>query len=474
MRYWMMEELMNAIQTVEAAALTDSFFSARRLSAGLEAVPEILEAVRTRGDAAIREQAARFDRANPEHLEISKQGLRLAEEKLKRENPELHAALCLSRDLALKFAARQRDSFDDFETELSPGLLTGQKTIPVERAGLYVPAGRFPLVSTVIMCSTPAKAAGVRETVLCTPPAPHPENPALPWADERILAAAAICGVDRVFAVGGAQAIAAMAYGTGSVPRVNVIVGPGNKYVAAAKKLVYGDVGIDFVAGPTEVMVIADDSANPSWVAADLLAQAEHDPDAQAVLVTASRKLAEAVEIELNALVAALPEGAAARTSLANNGRIVIVQALADAAAIANRKAPEHLELALDAGPVRDALEAAVRNYGSLFVGHRSAEVLGDYAAGLNHTLPTSGSAAFTGGLSVRHFLKTVTTLRTAEPARSPDREMSRADGTAAGAGGLAAGDLSGWRASVAAAETIALAEGLAGHALAARVRKDA
>jgi histidinol dehydrogenase len=420
--------------------------------------------VRARGNGAIRDQAARFDRANPETLEISAEALRAAGEKLKRDNPDLHDALCLSRDLALKFASRQRESFEDFEMELSPGLFTGQKTIPVERAGLYVPAGRFPLVSSVIMCSAPAKAAGVGEVILCTPPAPHPENPSLPWADERILAAAYLCGIDRVFAIGGAQAIGAMAYGTETVPRVNVIVGPGNKYVAAAKKLVYGDVGIDLVAGPTEVMVIADDSAHPDWVAADLLAQAEHDPDAQAVLVTASPELARKVQSAVTGLVAALPEGAAARSSFANNSCIIVVRDLADAAEIANRKAPEHLELALDPGAARDSLEAAVRNYGSLFVGHRSAEVLGDYAAGLNHTLPTSGSAAFTGGLSVRHFLKTVTTLR----AREDSSAGSLAK--AAGKGGADAG-MSGWAASVAAAEIIAEAEGLTGHALAARCR---
>ncbi len=454
---------MSAIKIVHAQDLNESFFSIQRLSGGLDEVPVILEAVRAHGDHGVRTYAAKYDRANPESFEISRESLKMAEGRLKEGNPSLYGALCLSRDLALKFATRQRDSFDDFEIELSPGLFTGQRTIPVERAGLYVPGGRFPLVSSVIMCATPAKAAGVGEIVFCTPPLPHPENPALPWADERVLAAASLCGIDRVFAIGGAQAIAAMAYGTESVPRVNVVVGPGNKYVAQAKKLVFGEVGIDLLAGPTEVMVVADDSAHPAWIAADLLAQAEHDPDAQAVLVTASERLARAVAAELAALVDSLPEGAAARKSLASNGTIVIVRELADAIAIANRKAPEHLELALDPGEERDAIEAEVRNYGSLFVGHRTAEVLGDYAAGLNHTLPTAGSALFTGGLSVRHFLKTVTTLRTAE------------DGLAAppaGGAGRSSDPLSGWRASVDAAETIATAEGLIGHALAARLRK--
>ncbi len=454
---------MNAIKIVSAKDLSESFFSIRRLAGGLEEIPVILEAVRTHGDKAIRTYAAKYDRANPASFEIPKEALTDAENRLHADNPELYEALCLSRDLALKFAKRQRDSFDDFETELSPGLFTGQRTVPVERAGLYVPGGRFPLVSCVIMCASPAKAAGVDEIAFCTPPVPHPSNPELPWGDEKILAAASLCGIDRVFAIGGAQAIAAMAYGTESVPRVNVIVGPGNKYVSQAKKLVYGEVGIDLLAGPSEVMVIADDTAHADWIAADLLAQAEHDPDAQAILVTASPALARAVQASLDSLVAAIPEGAVARRSLADHGVIIVVEKTEDAIAIANRKAPEHLELALAPGDLRDSIEAEVRNFGSLFIGHRTAEVLGDYAAGLNHTLPTSGSALFTGGLSVRHFLKTVTTLRTAE------------NGLAGSAnGGKTAPDvLAGWRASVAAAETIAEAEGLTGHALAARLRKE-
>ncbi len=435
-----------AIKILDFSDIPPSFFSPNRLSDGLEAVPLILEAVRKRGDAAVREYAAKFDRSNPETFEIPGSVLSGAEDRLKAGDRELYDALCLSRDLALEFARRQRDSFGDFILELSPGLMTGQRTIAVERAGVYVPAGRFPLFSSVIMGSMPARAAGVKEVILCTPPVAHASGE--PRADANIMAVASMCGIDRVFAVGGAQAIAAMAYGTETVPRVNVIVGPGNKYVAAAKKLVYGEVGIDLVAGPTEVMIIADDSANPAWVAADLLAQAEHDSEAQAVLVTASGALAAAVQAEVGTLVDALDEGAAARASFARYGCIILVKNLDEAAEIANRKAPEHLELALASGVALNNLEKKVHNYGSLFVGHLSAEVLGDYAAGLNHTLPTAGSASFTGGLSVRHFLKTVTTLRTNE-----------------------AGDLSGWEASTRAAERLALAEGLTGHALAARYR---
>lgn len=457
---------MNSISITKEEDLSESFFSSRRLADSVSVVPQVLEDVRQRGDIAIRDYAAKFDKANPYPFEISKSDLKACEEKLKITKPDFYKALCHSRDLAMQFAKKQRESFNNFDCELSPGLITGQRNIPVERAGVYTPAGRFPLFSSVIMGVVPAKAAGVKEVILCTPPMPHPaidcvdvnnlpkcgDYPSSPvWANENILAVASLCGVDRVFAVGGSQAIAAMAYGTQSVPKVQVIVGPGNKFVAAAKKLVYGDVGIDMLAGPTEVLVIADDSANPKWVAADLLAQAEHDPDAQAILVTPSINLAKTVQAEVDALVSKLPTDAVATKSFKNNGMIILTKDLMSAATIANKKAPEHLELALDAGSERDTLENSVFNYGSLFVGHRSAEVLGDYAAGLNHTLPTCGSAMFTGGLSVRTFFKTVTVLHT-----------KKTDDKAA---------LSGWNESLKTANELAKAEGLTGHALAAQVR---
>jgi len=342
-------------------------------------------------------------------------------------------------------------------------MFTGQKNIPVDRAGVYVPAGRFPLVSTVVMTITPAEAAGVKEIVLCTPPRVHPEDKKAaeeagtgipgkpfvggkPYADEGIMAAAYICGADKVFACGGSQAIAAMAFGTETVPPTDVIVGPGNKFVAEAKKLVYGTVGIDMVAGPTEVFIIADDSANPAWVASDLLAQAEHDVVAQPVMATDSPKLAQAVAEEIEKQLEVLPTRAVAQESIKNCGRIIVCDNLEQAAELANKKAPEHLELAMDEGKKRDEIAALVHNYGSLFIGHESAEVFGDYAAGLNHTLPTSGSARFTGGLSVRVFLKTVTTLRTIGGSR-------------------------GATASAEAAGHLGDAEGLAGHAHAARIR---
>lgn len=451
------------IKIVDYGDLPDSFFAGRDFGASIDVVKNILIDVKDSGDNALQKYGAQFDVSAPSSLEIPMEELKAAAQKMERTNPDLYKSLCYSHDLALRFARKQRESFDDFEIELEQGLFTGQKNIPVERAGVYVPAGRFPLVSTVVMTVTPAVAAGVKEIVLCTPPRVHPDDRASaektglglpgkpfiggkPYADENIMAAAYICGVTKAFSCGGAQAIGALAFGTESVPRVDVIVGPGNKFVAEAKKLVYGTVGIDMVAGPTEVFIIADESANPEWVAADLLAQAEHDVVAQPVMATSSRKLAEEVANEIERQLAVLPTRATAEKSIENCGAIILCKSIEQAAEAANRKAPEHLELAMDEGQERDRIASLCRNYGSLFIGHGSAEVFGDYAAGLNHTLPTSGSARFTGGLSVRVFLKTVTTLRTVPGSKG------------ATASAIAAGHLGD-------------AEGLAGHAHAARLR---
>lgn len=440
---------MPPIRIITGDEIPESFFSPQRAEAPEETVREILHKVRTEGDAALHAFSQAFDGFDPPVLETGADVLEECRAEMEKENPQLYHALCLSRDLGMDFARKQKACFTDFETELSPGLFAGQKNIPVDRAGLYVPAGRFPLLSSVIMCACPAKAAGVPEVILCTPPVKN-GNARIP-AHKGILAAAAICGVDRVFAAGGAQAIAAMAYGTESIPKVCVIAGPGNKYVTAAKKAVFGNAGIDIPAGPSEVLVISDGSGNPDWTAADLLAQSEHDTVAQAVLLTTDAAFARAVAESMQRMMQdTLPPDSAAHRSVPNNGFLITVPDLETAAEIANRKAPEHLELAMNPGPARDKLAASLRNYGSLFTGHRSAEVLGDYAAGLNHTLPTAGAAAFTGGLSVRHFLKTVTTLRAGE---TPDA------------------DLSGWEASARAAETLAEAEGLTGHRTAAALR---
>ncbi|MBR4247484.1 MAG: histidinol dehydrogenase [Treponema sp.] len=443
----------------------ESFFAGRDFGDSIQTVRDVLKDVQLRGDQALLEYSRKFDLSAPATLEIPLEELKAAAQKMERENPNLYKSICYSHDLALRFAKKQRESFDDFETELEPGLFTGQKNIAVDRAGAYVPAGRFPLVSCVVMTITPAVAAGVKDIILCTPPRVHPDDlekakkegsgipgkpfvGGKPYADENIMAAAYICGATKVFAAGGSQAIAAMAFGTKSIPRADVIVGPGNKFVAEAKKLVYGNAGIDMIAGPTEVFVIADSSAKPEWVAADLLAQAEHDVVAQAVMATPDAELAKKVAEEIERQLELLPTKEIAKKSIEAFGRIIITDSVEQALELANKKAPEHLELAMEEGALRDKIQSQARNFGSLFIGHGSAEVFGDYAAGLNHTLPTSGSARFTGGLSVRVFLKTVTTLRTI-----PGSEGYKQSATAAGY----LGD----------------AEGLAAHAKAARLRLD-
>lgn len=420
------------IKIIKSKEIEQSWFNGRDFEGTNETVQNVISDVIKNGDSALQKYGQMFDLSSPSSFEIPESELKAAADKLKVEHPDLYDAICYSHDLALKFANRQRQSFDDFEVELTPGVFTGQKNIAVDGAGVYVPAGRFPLISTVVMTVTPAIAAGVKNIVLCTPPRVHPDDSnkakeaglgipgapfvgGKPYADEGIMAAAYICGVRRCFACGGSQAIAAMAYGTESIPQVDVIVGPGNKFVAAAKKQVYGKVGIDMVAGPTEVFVIADSSANPKWVAADLLAQAEHDIVAQPVLATNDESFAKKVSDEIEIQLESLATKEIARQSIDNYGRIIVTESLEEACEIANKKAPEHLELALEAGPQRDKLQELVRNYGSLFIGHYAAEVLGDYSAGLNHTLPTAGSAHYTGGLSVRMFLKTVTTLQVKE-----------------------------------------------------------
>lgn len=436
------------IKIVEAKDIEQDFFEGRDFAESLDVVKTILADVKNSGDEALRKYGAKFDACSPKNFEIEFSELERAAKKIKDENPALYDSLVYSHDLALRFAKKQRECFSDFEIELEEGLFTGQKNIPVERAGVYVPAGRFPLVSTVIMTVTPAVAAGVNEVVMCTPPRQHPDETKseCAYADEKIMAAAYICGAKKVFACGGAQAIAAMAFGTQSIPKCDVIVGPGNKFVAEAKRLVYGTVGIDMLAGPSEVFIIADKNANAQWVAADLLAQAEHDVVAQPILATDDLDFAKKVQTEIEVQLENLPTKKIARESIENCGLIILAQSLEEAAQIANKKAPEHLELALDEGADLEKMKSLVHNYGSLFIGHGAAEVFGDYAAGLNHTLPTSGSAKFTGGLSVRCFLKTVTTLRTADGKK-------------------------GVNASANAAGILGDTEGLAGHARAARFR---
>ncbi|GHU93946.1 histidinol dehydrogenase [Spirochaetia bacterium] len=407
-------------------------------------VQNIIVAVRAEGDAAVRRFASQFDKSSPEKLEVDRSIAAEAWEKLKADDGELAAALELASDHIRRFSMEQKKQFIDFEYTMAGGLVTGQRVIPVERAAIYIPGGRFPLISTVLMGVIPALCAGVGEVVLASPPG----DDGLP--DSRILAAAHLAGAERIFAIGGAQAIAALAIGTETIPRVDLIAGPGNKYVAAAKRLLFGEVGIDFVAGPTDVLIIADGAtgsadlaAQADLVAADMLAQAEHDPDARARVLVPSRELADQITAALERRLRTLPTAKTAQASLDAGGLIIIYTSREEAVRIANVIAPEHLELQT---ADTESWIPALKNYGSLFIGEKSAEVLGDYSAGINHTLPTSGSARFSGGLGVRHFLKTVTTLRCAKG--------------------------EGWEQARRAAEIIARAEGLAGHAESAASRK--
>jgi len=401
-----------------------------------EIVKKIIADVRAKGDAAVRKYALKFDKSSPQQLEVPLPEAKRALEQLRANDPALAEALELSARHLKRFSEKQKEQFANFEYEMEAGLITGQRVIPVEKAAIYIPGGRFPYVSSVLMCMIPAFCAGAREVILSSPPA----RDGLP--DRKILAAAAIaaeiCGIAsngslRVFAMGGAQGVAALALGTESVPRVDLIAGPGNRFVAAAKRLLFGETGIDFIAGPTDVLIITDgSSANAADIAAaDMLGQAEHDPDARARALVPNAGLANQIAAALEQRLAKLPTEKTARASIDAGGLIVVYETQEEAIRIANTIAPEHLELQTADD---DAWITKLKNYGSLFIGELSAEVLGDYSAGVNHTLPTSTSARFTGGLSVRHFLKTVTTLRCAsgegfEKARNAAEILARAEG---------------------------------------------
>ena len=355
-------------------------------------VDEILENVRKSGDAALFEYAEKLDRAKLTALEVTAAEIDAAWEAV---DPHFQKTLEMARENIAAFHRRQLH--DDFVITDQPGIVLGQRYTPIERVGVYVPGGTASYPSTVLMDVVPAKLAGVKEIIMVTPPAPDGSIKA------EILAAAKVAGVDRIFKLGGAGAVAALAYGTQSVPRVDKIVGPGNIFVATAKRKVFGLVDIDMIAGPSEILVVADGGCNPAWVAADLLSQAEHDKLASAVLVTDSETLAQAVAEELERQLAALPRREIAAASIDNNGKIILTDSLEKAVEIANLIAPEHLELSV-ADPF--ALLPSVRNAGSIFLGRHVPEALGDYFAGPNHTLPTSGTARFSSPLGVDDFVK--------------------------------------------------------------------
>jgi histidinol dehydrogenase len=357
-----------------------------------DTVAEILRNVRERGDEALREYTEKFDHTRLESLVVTEEEMR---EALDEVDPDFLRILRRAAENIRKFHSRQvRNSFIINDED---GILMGQKVIPVDRAGLYVPGGTAVYPSTVLMDVIPAKIAGVKEVILTTPPGRDGKiNPA-------VLAAASVAGADRIVKIGGAQAIAALAFGTESVPKVDKIVGPGNAFVAEAKRQVYGMVSIDMIAGPSEILVVADGKSNPAWVAADLLSQAEHDKVASAVLVTDSAELAEKVSEEIEKQIPELIRSEIARVSIDQNGKIIVADDLRAAIEIANEIAPEHLELCVD-NPF-DYLDG-IRHAGSVFLGRNCPEALGDYLAGPNHTLPTQGTARFSSPLSVDDFVK--------------------------------------------------------------------
>ena len=355
-------------------------------------VKDILDDVKLRGDQALYDYNKKFDNVSLSSLQVTEKEI---EDAFNRLDKELLDVIRYSHENIVRYHTKQkRNDFLDKDTD---GVILGQIINPIEKVGIYVPGGTAAYPSTVLMNAVPAKVAGVEEIVMVTPPN---EDGTI---SDVILAAAKIAGVTKIFKVGGAQAVAALSYGTETIPAVYKIVGPGNIFVAMAKKMVFGEVAIDMVAGPSEVLIISDDSSNPVHIAADLLSQAEHDKLAACILVTTSEELAKSVAVEIESQLAELPRQEIARESINNNGRIIIAKSIEEAILISNEIAPEHLELA-----VMDpfALLSKIKNAGSIFLGHNTPEPLGDYLAGPNHTIPTSGTAKFASPLSVDDFIK--------------------------------------------------------------------
>ncbi|MGC9373166.1 MAG: histidinol dehydrogenase [Thermovirgaceae bacterium] len=398
-------------------------------------VAGIISDIALKKDAALVEYERKFSRNNRTSFRVSPDEIDDAYRKVPKG---LLGAIKTAAGNIGEFAQLQRKTIRDLPPEeLRPGVFLGHRIIPVDSCCCYVPGGRYPLFSTALMLAVPARVAGVGRICACTPVVKGTE---LPHA--ATLVALDIAGVEEIFALGGAQAVAAAAHGTETIAPVCLIVGPGNAYVTEAKRQVYGKVGIDFVAGPSEVLVIADETADPVIVAADLLAQSEHDPEARGILVTTSEKLAVRVESEVERLLDGIDTAETARVSWKARGEILVAGSLEEAVEYSNKTAPEHLEVNTQ-NP--EALAGGLRNYGSLFLGPGSAEVFGDYVAGTNHTLPTMGAARYTGGLWVGTFLKTCTVQKV----------------TPEGVTHLSP-----------VAEMMAREEGLSAHALAARLRR--
>ena len=395
-----------------------------------EAVRRILEDVLERGDEAVREYTRRFDGVDlaPREWELDATSWQGA---LSRIAPGLRAALTLAVDRVRGYHEHQREP--GFTLAEADGSVVGMRVTPLDRVGLYIPGGKASYPSSVVMNAVPALVAGVQEIVAVVPPQ---------GVTDVVLAACALSGVTRIFRIGGAQAVAALAYGTATVPRVDKIVGPGNRWVAEAKRQVVGQVGIDMIAGPTEVLIIADATARPARVAADLIAQAEHDEDAVCWCVTTDRGLAEGLPAALEAALATAPRAAIARIALERNGLIVLVPSMREAIEVANRRAPEHLEIVAEGA---ERVAGGIRHAGAIFLGDDTPEPVGDYIAGPSHVLPTSGTARYASPLGVYDFVKRTSVIRYTRARLAEDAEAIIA---------------------------LAEAEGLYGHAEAVRIRQ--
>ncbi|MBC7810987.1 MAG: histidinol dehydrogenase [Burkholderiales bacterium] len=362
-----------------------------------ETVRSILERVRLDGDEAVRSYSKKFDNFEPSSFLVS-------DEQASQAKDELPPAVIEELDYAIEavsaFARAQKDSLHEFDKEIAPGIRMGHRIIPVASAGCYVPAGRYPCLTSAVMSVIPAKVAGVKRIIACSPPGRDGGiNPGILYTMWKM-------GVNEIYCLGGAQAIGAMAYGTDTISHVDLIVGPGNQYVAEAKRQIFGTVGIDFLAGPSECLVLADDTGRADYIAADLLAQCEHDPNARGCLVTTSETLANETLAQIEVQLKQRTTEAVARASWENKGSVVVTDTIEDAARYANEYAPEHLEI--HASAPRDVLPM-LENYGSLFLGENTPEVYADKIAGPNHILPTGAAARYTGGLWVGMFLKVIT-----------------------------------------------------------------
>lgn len=361
-----------------------------------DTVSSVIADIRSRGDVAVRDYSERFDRWSPDEFRLSPAQI---DDIIATVPADVITDITNAQANIRRFAQHQRESLRDFEVEMEPGVFLGQRNIPVSAVGAYVPGGRYPLVASAHMTIVTAKVAGVERVTACTPPI----RGAVPAAT---IAAMHLAGADEIFLLGGVQAVAAMAVGTDTFKKVDLLVGPGNAYVAEAKRQLFGEVGIDLIAGPTEILIVADEHADPFMVAVDLLSQAEHGPDSPAILITTSEELGRAVMREVDRLMPGLPTADNAAPAWRHYGQVIVVDSLTEAYTLADTFAAEHVEILTD--KPREAL-AAMRNYGALFLGEGTCVSYGDKVIGTNHTLPTRGAARYTGGLWVGKYLKTVT-----------------------------------------------------------------